>query len=191
MKRTREPRDFYATPAAAFLPLLELLPKGPIFWDPACGDRRLIEWLRESGREAFGNDLTQGVDFLQDRSRREFLITNPPFSLAFEFCLQALTVAPEVCLLLRLNFLASQGRSAWWRVNEPNALFVLSNRPNFVMSCSCKAPGCGHKWTLPINSDRPRACPQCAAAKPAVSTSDNCDYAWFYWGWRFKGIRHL
>ncbi len=129
----RNAHDFYATPEEAFKPLLRILPSGMVqFWEPACGDGRLIRWLTESGRLAGGSDLNTGVDFLKDETRRAFIITNPPFSLAFEFAQHAVAHAPEVMLLLRLNFLASMKRRAWFLANEPSALFVLSKRPDFT-----------------------------------------------------------
>lgn len=128
----RKTNDSYCTPAAAFLPFLPHLQPGVRFWEPACGDRRLINWLREAGHEAEGNDLQNGYDFLEDRRIHGCIITNPPFSLALEFCEHALCHAPEVIMLLRLNFLGSQKRYDWWRQNEPSAIYVLSERPDFT-----------------------------------------------------------
>ena len=152
----RKPMDFYATPSASFLPLIPFLPTNVFFWEPACGDDRLVKMLMETGRKAGGDDLSNGYDFLKDDSRREFILTNPPFSLAQEFCDHAIKHSREVMMLLRLNFLGSQKRKDWWQKNEPNALFVLSKRPDFT--------GGG---------------------------GDSCEYAWYYWGHRFTGIKHL
>lgn len=168
----RNARDFYATPEKSFQPLLEHLPRDVRFYEPAAGDGRLIRWLRDSRRAAFGADLCQsrmhyraliatGKDFLQDRTRRQFIITNPPFSLSLEFCAHALTLAPEVMMLLRLNFLGAVKRRDWWRKHEPAALFVLSSRPSFGKN------------------------------KHGKRGTDATEYAWFYWGERFSGIRHL
>lgn len=197
----RDPKDFYATPWEAFAPLLN----GPLrdlsvsYWDPCAGDGRLILWLSEAGRMAGGADIEPKpsaapiatMDFLQDHTRRSFILTNPPFSIAFEFAQHALDVAPEVMLLLRLGFLGSFERSRWLKANEPNALFVLSSRPSFVMACRCKVKECRHSWFLPKGTKRPKVCAKCNAEKPGVSTSDNADYAWFYWGRRYQGMRHL
>lgn len=131
----RREADFYATPEGAFKPLLSILPmdKSLLYWEPACGDRRLIKWIYEAGALADGVDLrTDGVDFLTDVNRRRFIITNPPFSIAQEFCDHALKHADEVMMLLRLNFLGAQKRCGWWKANEPKALFVLSKRPDFT-----------------------------------------------------------
>ena len=152
----RRDADFYATPLAAFTPLIPFLDKTSPHWEPARGDGRLIDCMRSHDIEADGADLSEGCDFLADCQHRPVILTNPPFSLAFEFCVKALTLAPEVWMLLRLNFLASKKRSAWFKTHEPAALFVLSSRPSFT-----------------------------------DGGTDSCDYAWFYWGTRYRGIFHL
>lgn len=156
--------DFYATPIEAFKPLLlSVLPDDVEFHDPCCGDGRLIVWLGPMRRKTAGADLyprkewpCEKVNFLKDTTPRDFIVTNPPFSRAQEFVAHGLKHSREMMLLLRLNFLGSQKRRAWWKDREPSALFVLSERPDFT--------GGG---------------------------GDATEYAWFYWGRRFQGIRHL
>lgn len=145
----RNERDFYATPESAFKPIIPFigLCKPHHVWEPACGDRRLIRWLAESELRGFvdGDDLTNGYDFLKDMDRRyNCIVTNPPFSLAFEFCQHAVAVADHVFLLLRLNFLASAKRKPWFAENEPDALFILSKRPSFTEDGGTDA--CDYAW---------------------------------------------
>lgn len=129
----RHKADFYATPESAFRPLLPYLKEMPEpIWEPASGDFRIVNWLRGSGWIADGNDLKNGYNFLLDGHAHSTIVTNPPFSLALEFCDHALKHAPHVFMLLRLNFLASRKRRDWWRSNTPSALFILSERPSFT-----------------------------------------------------------
>ena len=166
----RNPQDFYSTPEKAFRPLLDLLPRDVSFWEPAQGDGRLVRWLAESGRQAGGGDLSTGTDFLADESQREFIITNPPFSIVCigdrparstkvvgGFLPHALAHAPEVMFLLRLNYLGASYRRDFFKAHEPAALFVITPRPAFH----------------------------------GATSTDSCEYAWFYWGNRFSGINHL
>ena len=153
----RQEKDFYTTPKEAFMPLLPYIPKNVHIHEPACGDSRLARWMTEAGvKVVTQTDLALGCDFLKDETHYSFILTNPPFSLAFDFCRHARKHSVETMFLLRLNFLASQHRYDWFCKNEPSALFVLSDRPDFT--------GGG---------------------------GDACDYAWFYWGFRYKGIFHL
>jgi hypothetical protein len=134
----RNENDFYPTPIESFRPLIPYIKQvnAPV-WEPACGDGRLIRLMQGHGITADGGDLhiNSGVanyNFLLDHTSRACIVTNPPFSLALEFAEHALKKAQHVFLLLRLNFLASKKRASFWKANEPNALFVLVNRPSFT-----------------------------------------------------------
>ena len=61
----------------------------------------------------------------------EVVISNPPFSLAFEAIEWSMRYAPVVVMLLRLNFLASGERAEFMRQNTPD-VYVLPNRPSFA-----------------------------------------------------------
>jgi hypothetical protein len=129
----RREADFYATPESAFKPLLPFIRQiGAVVWEPAAGDLRLVNWMIEGSIQAAGSDLNMGYNFLHDPDRMACVVTNPPFSLALEFCDHAIKRALHVFMLLRLNFLASRKRRAWWNSNKPDALFVLSERPSFT-----------------------------------------------------------
>lgn len=209
---TRDPKDFYPTDRKAVASVIPFLPRGVQYWEPCAGDGRIVSMLREAGHEnAYGADLfpqsttgdlylPQPVDYLKDEAQRDFLITNPPFSVAFEMCQHARTHSAEFMFLLRLSFLESEERGEWLSANEPGALFVLRKRPSFVMSITCKSDVkddkiglrcCRHNWLLPIESERPKTCPMCGGTKLAISTSDNSGYAWYYWGNRYQGIHHI
>lgn len=132
IKEEQKSIDFYPTPLYSFTPLILYLPRDRDIWEPACGDGRLVNIMNKYGLKAAGNDLQQGYNFLVDREPRECIVTNPPFSFAFEFAIRSLQLSDEVFLLLRLNFLASKKRKNWFQKNEPSCLFVLSERPSFV-----------------------------------------------------------
>lgn len=153
----RAANDYYATPDYAFKPLLALLPSDVTFFEPCAGDGRLIRWLRESDRKAHGSDLFPlaeagsvypgfPTDFLADTRDHQFILTNPPFSLAVAFFDHALKHAPEVMMLQRLNYLATRERHAWWCAHEPDALFVLSVRPDFDGRGGDSTDYCWYYW---------------------------------------------
>lgn len=137
--------DFYPTPIESFIPVMpfvQLMP-GP-FWEPACGDRRLVRHLLGEGLTAYGTDLSVGHDFLDPGFQAEVMIgtkevprfrsivTNPPFSKAEEFLTTALSMTDHVMFLLRVGFLGSIRRHKLLNDHPPRAMFVLSKRPRFV-----------------------------------------------------------
>lgn len=132
----RRENDFYATPKSAFEPMLPFIKALNVpVWEPACGDGRLIKWMQAYGIRAAGSDITKPVlpiDFLEDEGICKCIVTNPPFSLAFEFCRHAVSHSEHVFMLLRLNFLSSKKRKKWFQEHEPGAIFVLSKRPDFT-----------------------------------------------------------
>lgn len=67
----------------------------------------------------------------QPRRVSDLIITNPPFSLALAFLQKSLGEARTVISLLRLNFLGSQKRRAFWQEDRPSHVLVLAERPSF------------------------------------------------------------
>ena len=131
---SRSPKDYYPTPRGAiesFYPHLDQFSCYK-FWEPACGDRRLVRFLKGKGFRIKGDDLHFGYDFLKDYTKREVVLTNPPFSLATEFVLHSLQVAKVTVMLLPLGFLASQRRAPLFQKHPLKALYVLSKRPSFT-----------------------------------------------------------
>lgn len=130
----RREKDFYPTPSSAFRPVLRLLNKEWKHWECAQGDGRLVQMMQKVGISCRGSDLNDGDDFLAPHlAPEDVIITNPPFSLAQEFCNVAIGLSlHETWMLLPLGFLGGQNRQAWWIYHEPTALFVLSDRPSFT-----------------------------------------------------------
>jgi hypothetical protein len=105
-------------------------------WEPAAGEGHMAEVLREykpacvfasdvhrypeaRGRiDRIGSFTGEGLDVVKAPDFRlhergpglDFVITNPPFNLAEQFLERALREAEVVCLLLRSNFIDTQGR---------------------------------------------------------------------------------
>ena len=172
--------DAYYTPLKSFNPLLPFLPKDKKIWEPSCGDSRLIKRMNEYGLVADGDDLNNGYNFLEDRTKRECLVGNPPYSIAKAFVTHALSVSDDVYFLLRLSFLESKERKGFWQKNTPSRLFILSERPNFIMHVKCKNRDCKTKRYIPIESERPKTCHVCGG-KVSITTSDSSSYCYFHW----------
>lgn len=154
----RNDNDFYPTPAWCVDRLVEAvdLPGGR-WLEPAAGRGAIVAAVnarradvRWSVVEAFPQPEDRAVygrlgvgvadiahtDFLAtepDPAAEPFqvIITNPPFNQAMEFVTQAMTYRPRaIAMLLRLNFLGTEGRAAFMRTHAPD-VYVLPNRPSF------------------------------------------------------------
>lgn len=130
--------DFYATPARCTEALLNAEPTMPRrVWEPACGDGAIARVLESSGREVTAGDLHDrgygavGQDFLAFKGRCPgAIVTNPPFNLADEFALHALSLRPTyVAMLQRLAWLegAKRHKRLWWP-HPPSRIWVFSSR---------------------------------------------------------------
>jgi hypothetical protein len=134
----RHPLDAYQTPAWAIDSIREQIVWGenPSILEPCSGDGNITGMLilRGVARRIEWAEVTKGRDFLEIAypQRFDFIITNPPFSLAREFIEKSLTIANCVVMLLRLNFLGSQSRKELWEKHPPTAIHVLTKRPSFT-----------------------------------------------------------
>lgn len=132
----RRERDFYPTPAwctRAILPKLVGL-HGASVLEPCKGDGAIMRELEKYTDNIDWAEIALGRDFFKwtfDR-RYDFVVTNPPYSLAMEFISRSLSLSDCVVMLLPLSFLASTKRRNWWMTHGLTALWVLSKRPSFT-----------------------------------------------------------
>jgi hypothetical protein len=145
-KRAKD--DYYTTPVEAtealikFLNLtvssyVDVLTQHPLIWEPACGNGAISRVLEKHGHTVISTDLRDdediygegGIDFLAAPGKVDWIITNPPYSLALQFVEHALSCAPRVAMLLRLLFLESQERYyRLFTVHPPKNVIVFSKR---------------------------------------------------------------
>lgn len=109
--------NWYVEPAAAVEALLRVEPFFGSIHDPACGGGNIPRVCRAAGYDATGADLVdrgggEVRNFLTDTREYDNIVSNPPFSIATEFTLNALRAAPKgkVCILQRLAWLEGRAR---------------------------------------------------------------------------------
>lgn len=116
--------------------------------EPACGKGHMSRPLAErffrvesSDIEPFG--FGEVSNFLHSGDSRQFdwVITNPPFSLAQEFCIEGLQRARVgVCLFVRTQFLEGVGRHKLFTEHKPKAVLQFTERVPLVQGrCDAKA----------------------------------------------------
>lgn len=134
----RMERDAYPTPGWAVEAMAE-----KIVWhggianvlEPCIGTGVIADVLLSNYVDSVDwAEIEQGRDFLTYEFGRkfDFVVTNPPFSLAKEFIDRSLTLANCVIMLLPLSFMGSKKRRDWWRSHPYTAIFYLSQRPSFT-----------------------------------------------------------
>lgn len=142
-------QDVYPTPAYCVDKLLPWLDfsnddRKPLkFFEPCKGEGVIYD--RIPATEKGYCEIREGSDYLTTPlySRRDLIITNPPYTLALEFLTKSLSEADTVIYLLRLNFLGSKQRKAFWDKHPPTHLFVITPRPRFVNGGS---DSCEYGW---------------------------------------------
>lgn len=173
---SRQPLDFYATPAPVIDAILPHLPLGGDVLDPCAGDGAILARLRAwgvdrsriSGIEIDPVRAAQACEhadtICDDALHRNWptvglILANPPFKTAHDWAYRTVMDARHhggtVALLLRLSFLESAVRVAFHRTH-PSDVYVLPSRPKFVGrktdSLTCAwfvfGPGRGGRWSI-------------------------------------------
>ena len=131
----RSEMDYYPTPPEATIALLDFLeiPKGTKIWEPACGQDHMVNVMRGKGYEVIGTDIQTGNDFFQTDTPdgTEWIITNPPFSLAAEFIEECAKREKNFALLLKSQFWHAKKRYGLFNTYTPDRVLPMTWRPNF------------------------------------------------------------
>lgn len=132
----RRALDFYPTPRECVYALVDFLeiPKDAEIWEPACGGGAIINALTDRGYlNLSGTDIQSGTDFLRfERPGTDWIITNPPFSLAEEFVRHAYDLKVPFAFLLKCQFWHSARRKPLFDAIRPAFVLPLTWRPDFT-----------------------------------------------------------
>ena len=132
----RNASDFYPTPPEATQALLNFLrlPEGTTVWEPACGEGHMVEVMEKNRLEVIGTDIQTGTDFLQAEAPEEvqWIITNPPFSLAEEFIRKSAEHRVPFAMLLKSQYWHAAKRVALFSTITPAYVLPLTWRPDFL-----------------------------------------------------------
>jgi len=185
-KKKRAEHDFYPTPEWCTTRFVESFDiSGTYFLEPCVGNGAIIKALSKHNKTMswHANDIPEQqinfekhlseIDSISSVTWKSFLdlkrtdvinqpdmiITNPPFSIAFDIIKHAMKEfgTNHICMLLRLNFLGSAERSAFFRENMPD-VYVLPNRPSFDGEGSDTIEYAWFVWTKKDNESY--ACPK-------------------------------
>lgn len=90
--------------------------------------------IRQAGYKVIGTDISGGVDYLTAETPEnvDFIITNPPFSLAQEFIEKSLERGIPFAFLLKSQFWHAKKRYALFYAHPPTYVLPLTWRPDFL-----------------------------------------------------------
>lgn len=101
--------DACQTPAYAVDPLLPYLTEGWNIWEPAAGEGYLVEALYDSGFSVESSDVLTGQNFFEyEPDRWDCLITNPPYSIHFQWLERCYKLGKPFALLLKVDILGTK-----------------------------------------------------------------------------------
>lgn len=170
----RKPADLYPTPVngtESLMPVIRVIAEnwntgGRPFriWEPACGDGRIARVLEWHGFEVLGSDLRSypghGIpdfDFLADHQAAygwnpgddvDMIVTNPPFSHAEQFIRKALSITPNVAMLLKATYWNAASRLPFFAEHRPKFVLPLTFRLAFLEKERGKSPLMDCVWVV-------------------------------------------
>jgi len=165
VQHERPSNDYYATEPRCAEELLDLGLEIKNVWECACGEGHLAKVFEKKGILGKASDLIgrgygeKGVDFLLQQKKWDgWIVSNPPYKYAQDFCEHALSLASNVAMFLKLTFLEGQKRKRFFEKHPPRYVFVYSSRRKCALN--------GHF---------------------EKSGSSAASYAWFIWKNDFEG----
>lgn len=131
----RSQNDFYPTPPEATQALIDFLriPKTKTIWEPACGDGDMANVFYQNGYPVRMSDVRYGKDFLLAPMPlgTDWIITNPPFSLAEKFIERSMEHRVPFAMLLKTQFWHAKRRQRLFWKRPPTYILPLTWRPDF------------------------------------------------------------
>lgn len=134
----RKESDYYATPYELTRRFLDKwnIDKSFLILEPCCGEANaIVKVLQEKGfTNTVSHDMNiDGIDFLKYNEKVDYLITNPPYSLAYEFIQKAKIITDkQFSMLLPLSYLHGKKRydNIWLDQNFPlKEIYVFTRYP--------------------------------------------------------------
>jgi hypothetical protein len=133
------PNDEYYTPIEAVEMILPFIPESvKTIWEcTAIKESRIVEVLRVNGYDVIPSHIDDGKDFLTYKPVEDYdiIITNPPYSLKYEFLKRAFSLKKPFMFLLPTTTLEGKKRGKLFRENNiqllvPDGRFSFTQKKN-------------------------------------------------------------
>ena len=157
--------DFYPTPPEATQALLDFLqiPERSLVWEPACGSGHMTRVMEKNNLNVIGTDIQTGTDFLTADMPDgvDWIITNPPFSVAEQFIRKCGEHRKPFALLLKSQYWHAAKRYILFLKYTPAYVLPLTWRPDFLFGARGGASLMDVMWCvwLPTDHDETKYIP--------------------------------
>jgi hypothetical protein len=124
--------DCCGTPFYGVMPLLPYLPPAALIWEPAAGEGLMAGVLR-TRFPVVATDILGGVDFFDSEPARwDVLVTNPPYTLKYQWLERCYLLGKPFALLMPVEVLgASRAQNLFQRYGVE--ILFLNRRVDFKM----------------------------------------------------------
>lgn len=155
--KNRRASDYYPTPEDATQALIDYLriPKSRVIWECACGEGFMAEVFKSNGYQVISTDLNSygyedvTENFLESKGKEcDWIITNPPFSLAEQFIRKCIEFHKPFAMLLKSQYWHSKKRLPLFRQHPPAFVLPLTWRPDFEFGLRGGSPTMDCIWTV-------------------------------------------
>jgi len=125
--------DRCQTPYYALDPLLPYLNSSWKVWEPAAGDGNIIKKLEHHGFQVIGTDILSGSNFFDMKPVEcDCQVTNPPYSIKYDWLRHSYSIGIPFALLLPLETLGTKsGQQLFEKYGVE--IILLDKRVNFKM----------------------------------------------------------
>lgn len=128
--------DACQTPGYALDPLLPDVPPTWTIWEPACGEGLLVDAFYDAGyseQAVIGTDILAGHNFFEyEPAGWDCIITNPPFSIKYDWLKRCYALGKPFALLLPVETLGAKTAQELFAAHGLEVMF-LDKRVNFKM----------------------------------------------------------
>ncbi|MCB0176137.1 MAG: DUF3102 domain-containing protein [Anaerolineae bacterium] len=126
--------DACQTPAYAADPILPYIKPGWKVWEPAVGEGLLKNALCEAGFPVVSSDILYGQNFFEyEPESWDCLITNPPYSIKYDWLKRCFSLGKPFALLLPVETIAAESGAVLFRKFGGLEVIFVTPRINFKM----------------------------------------------------------
>jgi hypothetical protein len=125
--------DLFETPPYALTPLMKYLPSQWTVWEPAAGSGRIVRYLQDGFFNVIASDLDDGKNFFdyQPDERWDVIITNPPYSIKFQWLERCYELGKPFALLVPLETIGSSKAQKLIQENGGLEMMLFNSRIDF------------------------------------------------------------